>query len=106
VARGRAGNALLDSYTAERRPVIKLVIEATDLLTRAMATPNKIAQTLRDALIPAVSHLPPLAHAFVNRLSGLEITYHGSPIVEGDGKRWFDETMRGQWRRRPVLVGL
>ena len=93
--RGGAREALLDSYTAERRPVIKQVMEGTDLLTKAMATPNKLAQTLRDVLIPAASHLPPFMHAFVNRLSGLAIAYHGSPIVEGEGQRCFDGTLRG-----------
>lgn len=93
--RGHATPALLDSYTAERRPVIKEVIRTTDLLTKAMATPSKFAQTLRDALIPAVSHLAPFRHAFVTRLSGLGIAYHGSPIVEGAGERYFDETVRG-----------
>jgi 2-polyprenyl-6-methoxyphenol hydroxylase-like FAD-dependent oxidoreductase len=94
-ARGGAREALLDSYTAERRPVIKQVMEGTDLLTKAMATPNKLAQTLRDVLIPAASHLPPFTNAFVNRLSGLAIAYHGSPIVDGAGKRCFDGTLRG-----------
>ena len=94
-ARGGAREALLDSYTAERRPVIKQVMEGTDLLTKAMATPNKLAQTLHDVLIPAASHLAPFTHALVNRLSGLAIAYHGSPIIEGDGKRCFDDTLRG-----------
>jgi 2-polyprenyl-6-methoxyphenol hydroxylase-like FAD-dependent oxidoreductase len=93
--RGRAGEVLLDSYSAERRPVIKQVMEGTDLLTKGMATPNKLAQTLRDVLIPAASHLPPFVHAFVNRLSGLGIAYSGSPIVDGKGQRCFDDSMRG-----------
>ena len=62
-ARGHGRAALLDSYTAERRPVIKQVIETTHFMTRAMATPNKLAQTLRDAIIPMVSHLTPFQHA-------------------------------------------
>jgi len=70
-------------------------MEGTDLLTKAMATPNKLAQTLHDVLIPAASHLAPFTHALVNRLSGLAIAYHGSPIIEGDGKRCFDDTLRG-----------
>jgi 2-polyprenyl-6-methoxyphenol hydroxylase-like FAD-dependent oxidoreductase len=94
-ARGRAREALLDSYTAERLPVIKQVMEGTDLLTKAMGTPNKLAQTLRDLLIPAASHLPPFTHAFVSRLSGLGIAYQGSAIVDGAGKRCFDGTLRG-----------
>ena len=65
------------------------------MLTKAMATPNKLAQTLHDVLIPAASHLAPFTHALVNRLSGLAIAYHGSPIIEGDGKRCFDDTLRG-----------
>jgi len=93
--RGHATESLLDSYTAERHPVIKEVIDTTHLLTMAMGTPSKFAQVLRNALIPVVSHLTPFQHAFVNRLSGLGIDYHRSPIVEGAGKRFFDESLRG-----------
>ncbi len=93
--RGHATESLLDSYTAERRPVIKAVIRTTDLLTKAMGTPNKVAQALRDTLIPAVSRWAPFQHAFVKRLSGLGIDYHRSPIVAGAGTRFFDESVRG-----------
>ena len=86
---------LLESYTAERRPVIRHVIETTDFLTRAMGTPHRLAQLLRDAVIPIVSRLAPFQHAFVQRLSELGVDYHGSPIVEGDGKRYFDDSLRG-----------
>ena len=92
---GAGNEELLESYTAERRPVIKHVIETTDRLTRAMGTPNKVAQALRDAIIPMVSHLAPFQHAFVQRLSALDISYRGSPIVEGAGKRYFDDSLRG-----------
>jgi hypothetical protein len=68
VLRGHGGAALLDSYTAERRPVIKHVIEMTHLLTRAMSTPNRLAQMVRDTVIPMVSRLAPFQHAFVQRL--------------------------------------
>ena len=53
----RGNERLLDSYSAERRPVIKDVIETTDRLTRAMGTPNRFAQALRDTIIPVLSHL-------------------------------------------------
>ena len=42
-----------------------------------------------------VSRLAPFQHAFVQRLSELGIAYRGSPIVEGPGKRYFDDSMRG-----------
>jgi hypothetical protein len=93
--RGCGNERLLDSYSTERIPVIKNVIETTDHLTKVMGTPNKFAQALRDTIIPMVSHLAPFQHAFVQRLSELGIAYRGSPIVEGPGKRYFDDSMRG-----------
>jgi 2-polyprenyl-6-methoxyphenol hydroxylase-like FAD-dependent oxidoreductase len=93
--RGHASEALLNSYSAERRPVIAQVIETTHMLTKAMGTPNKFAQAVRDRVIPMVSRLAPFQHAFVQRLSELGIAYEGSPIVEGAGKRYFDDSIRG-----------
>ncbi|MGH9742974.1 MAG: FAD-dependent oxidoreductase, partial [Candidatus Acidiferrum sp.] len=92
---GHGTEELLDSYAAERLPVIKSVIETTDQLTKVMGTPNKFAQALRDAFIPMVSRLAPFQHAFVKRLSELGVAYPGSPIVEGPGKRYLDDSMRG-----------
>src|SRR6185369_17074254 len=77
VLRGRGNERLLESYTAERRPVIKHVIETTDLMTKVMGTPNKFVQTLRNAVIPMVSRLAPFQHAFVETLSELGIAYRG-----------------------------
>lgn len=93
--RGHGSERLLESYGAERRPVIRHVIETTDTLTRVMGTPNKLARLLRDAVIPMVSRLAPFQHAFVERLSELGIAYRGSPIVEGAGERYFDDSLRG-----------
>ena len=93
--RGRGSELLLNSYTAERRPVIKRVIETTDFLTKVMGTPQKFAQILRDTVIPVVSRLAPFQRAFVRRLSQIGVAYRGSPIVEGDGERYFDDSMRG-----------
>ncbi len=92
---GHGNEQLLDSYSIERLPIIKNVIETTDLLTKIMGTPNKFAQGLRNAVIPMASHLASFQHAFVKRLSELGIAYGGSPIVEGAGKRYFDDSLRG-----------
>src|SRR5207247_582950 len=78
-----------------RRGLRWLLIETTHLLTKVLGTPSKFAQALRDTVIPMVSRLAPFQHAFVQRLSELGIAYPGSPIVEGPGKRYFDESMRG-----------
>jgi 2-polyprenyl-6-methoxyphenol hydroxylase-like FAD-dependent oxidoreductase len=93
--RARGGAGLLESYTTERRPVIENVIKTTDRLTRVMGTSSKLAQALRDVVIPFVSRLPLFRHAFVNRLSQLGVAYHGSPIVAGAGSRYFDCSLRG-----------
>ncbi len=95
VLRGHGSQQLLDSYSEERPPVITDVIETTDRLTKVMGTSNGVAQFLRDSLIPVVSHISAVQHAFVNRLSGLGIAYAGSPIVEGGGERIFEDFMRG-----------
>ena len=95
VIRGLGNQALLDSYSAERRPVIRQVIETTDFLTKALGTPNKFAQALRNTVIPMVSRLAPFQHAFVKRLSELGISYSGSPIVEGAGERYWDSSLSG-----------
>jgi 2-polyprenyl-6-methoxyphenol hydroxylase-like FAD-dependent oxidoreductase len=95
VLHGRGNEQLLESYNAERRPVIKGVLETTDFLTKALGTPNRLAQALRNTVIPMVSRLAPFQHAFVQRLSELGIAYRGSPIVEGAGERYFDDSLRG-----------
>lgn len=93
--RGHGNERLLDSYSAERLPIIKSVIDTTDSLTKVLGSPSKLAEVLRDAIIPMVSRLAPFQHALVRRLSELGIAYRGSPIVEGPGERYFDPSMGG-----------
>jgi 2-polyprenyl-6-methoxyphenol hydroxylase-like FAD-dependent oxidoreductase len=93
--RGHGSEQLLESYSAERRPVIKHVIDVTHFMTKAMGTPSKLAQAVRNTVIPVVSRLAPFQHAFVQTLSELGVAYGGSPIVEGAGKRYFDDSVRG-----------
>jgi 2-polyprenyl-6-methoxyphenol hydroxylase-like FAD-dependent oxidoreductase len=95
VVHGQGKEQLLESYSAERLPVIKQVIETTHFLTMAMGTPNRWAQMVRDAVIPMVSRLAPFQHAFVQRMSELGIAYRGSPIIDGAGQRYFDESLGG-----------
>jgi 2-polyprenyl-6-methoxyphenol hydroxylase-like FAD-dependent oxidoreductase len=92
---GHGNELLLESYAAERLPMIQSVIETTDRLTTALGTSNRIAQFVRDAVIPPLSHLEAFQQAFVRRLSGLGIAYQHSPIVHGSGARFFDATLRG-----------
>ena len=93
--RGRGNERLLDSYSCERLPIIKQVIRTTDLMTKVMGTSNKLAQALRNTVLPVISRLPRFQHTFVQGLSGLAVAYPGSAIVEGGGKRYFDDSLRG-----------
>ena len=95
VVRGLGNERLIDSYDAERVPWIERVIKTTHALTTALGTPNKVAQALRNTVLPVVSRLPLFQHAFVQRLSGLGMAYGGSPLVEGDGERYWDDSLRG-----------
>jgi 2-polyprenyl-6-methoxyphenol hydroxylase-like FAD-dependent oxidoreductase len=104
-ARGRARPVLLESYTAERRPVIRQVIRTTDRITKVMGSRGRVAQALRDLAIPVVSRLRPFQRAFVHRLSQLGVTYSNSPIIRGAGRRYFDDSLRrGGIGDRFVLV--
>jgi hypothetical protein len=93
--RGRGNEELLDSYGAERLPVIAHVLAMTHTMTKVMGTPSRLVQALRDTVLPMVSRLAPFQHAFVDKLSELDIAYSDSPIVEGPGKRFLDPSMRG-----------
>jgi hypothetical protein len=93
--RGFASEDLLASYAAERLPIIRQVIATTHALTRVMNVRNRFAQTVRNMAIPVMSRLPAFQRAFVRNLSGLDVAYGGSPIVEGAGERYFDCSLRG-----------
>ena len=49
--RGLGNEQLIGSYSEERIPVIKSVIQTTDLLTKLMGTPSKFAQAIRSAVL-------------------------------------------------------
>lgn len=93
--RGHGNQLILDSYAAERLPVIEHVIENTDRMTKALGSSSRIAQFVRDAIIPPLAHIEAFQHAMVQQLSGLGIAYPHSPVVHGSGTRFFDESLRG-----------
>ncbi len=71
---GRGNEQLLDSYSAERIPVIKNVIETTHFLTKAMGTPNKFAQAYFIFLFTSLLHTSESDHlisvtCFLEKLS-------------------------------------
>lgn len=86
VARGAAGEALLDSYDAERRPVGRFVVRFSDRAFSVGTSSNPLIRLLRSGVAP---RLAPLAlHSRVGRafafrtISQLGIHYRGSPLAE------------------------
>jgi FAD binding domain len=86
VASGSAGEALLDSYDAERRPVGRFVVRFTDRAFSVATSTNPLVRTIRVRLVP---HLLPLALRFDRALasgfrtvSQLGIGYRHSPAVQ------------------------
>jgi len=87
VSTGRAGDALLDSYDAERYPVGAAVVRQTTRLTHAVATQGPRGH-LRDVGLLLLGHLPAVGEAVAASLAEVRLRYRGSPAVGGgDGVR-------------------
>jgi hypothetical protein len=88
VTRGRAPEALLDSYEAERLPVAKDLLARTDSMMRGMATvaplKNAIAVAMRNQFLGMVTGFSFVTQRMVRGLSMTEIAYPSSPIVRED----------------------
>ncbi len=79
---GEAGDALLDSYEAERIPVADGVIAFTNRLTKA-GTLSGLPRRVRDLLIRVVSHVPPARRAMADTAEEVNISYKNSPLAIG-----------------------
>jgi 2-polyprenyl-6-methoxyphenol hydroxylase-like FAD-dependent oxidoreductase len=86
VTRGTAGEALLDTYDAERRPVGGFVVRFTDRAFSVATSTNPLLRALRTRLVPRVV---PLALRFdravasgFRTVSQLNIGYRHSPAVQ------------------------
>ena len=101
VHRGLAHPALLGSYDAERRPVGRRIVRATDLLTRTLTLRNPAARTLRNLVLPRVTALEPARERMRGNLSQIRVDYRDSPIVRDDLSRERGETSAalGSWLR-------
>ncbi|WP_269583458.1 FAD-dependent monooxygenase [Roseibium sp. Sym1] len=83
VLQGKAGEALLDSYTPERRGATLDVFTNASRSARFMTPPTAGWQLMRDAALNlALSH--PFAGALANPRQMTPYTYADSPIVAGD----------------------
>jgi 2-polyprenyl-6-methoxyphenol hydroxylase-like FAD-dependent oxidoreductase len=87
VASGRAPDALLDTYGAERRPVAGEVLELTHALVRFGTMSHPVKRTARDLIVPALARTAVVQRRAVRRLSQVYVTYPPGPLVRRDHGR-------------------
>jgi 4,5-epoxidase len=80
VVRGLAGDALLDSYEAERRPLATGVLRGTSAVTRINVAGNPIGRFLRDHVATRIFGLPALQRWTTYTASQLWVTYRKGPL--------------------------
>jgi 2-polyprenyl-6-methoxyphenol hydroxylase-like FAD-dependent oxidoreductase len=81
VFRGEAPETLLESYEAERRPVGRHILRATQWLTRAVTVHSRLVQSLRNGVLEALTQSHAVRQRAVAALSMIDAGYSGSPIV-------------------------
>jgi hypothetical protein len=84
VASGRAPEALLDSYGAERAPVAAQVLGFSQSLVRFGTQPRSLKRTVRDAALPAL-RLPVLQRRLAGRMSQIVVKYPDGPLTRHPG---------------------
>jgi 4,5-epoxidase len=75
VESGLAGEVLVDSYEAERRPVAAAVVNAVGGVDRLLLNKNPVVGVLRDRLLLPMIGLAPVQRRIWRRASQLDITY-------------------------------
>ena len=80
VIRGEGGQALLDSYQAERHPVAEKVIAFSSNLTKA-GTVRGGARVVRNAILRVLSSIPAVGEKMASVIEEIGVGYQGSPVV-------------------------
>ena len=84
VASGAAGDALLDSYSDERRPVVADVVRGSDLTTRVVTLRSHVGEQIRNHLATVLSEFEFVRRRISRGMSELRVGYRHSPIVSED----------------------
>lgn len=85
VIQGRAEESLLDSYEAERMPVIREVVETTDRFTRMLLISNPLALFLRKYIIKCLLSIKSVNRYITRRLTQISIHYKTSCALDQSG---------------------
>lgn len=82
VCQGIARPELLDTYNAERYPLVKRQVQTTDAAFKMMLLRHPVSRAIRDRLAALLVNIEPLQHLMEQRAAMLTINYRNSPIVE------------------------
>lgn len=80
VVAGRAGDPLLDSYQAERRPVAREVLAGTSGATNLVFGGSAAARVVRDRFVVPLLARPGVQRRIAERSSQLGVTYRRGPL--------------------------
>ncbi|TCP57500.1 4,5-epoxidase [Tamaricihabitans halophyticus] len=86
VVRGSAPESLLDTYTAERRPLATEVLRNTTRNTRMLLGENALARVARDRMFVPLLNLPALQRKATRVASQLWVSYRNGPLGGGRGR--------------------
>ncbi|MEV6210711.1 FAD-dependent monooxygenase [Kitasatospora sp. NPDC051914] len=81
VATGRAHQALLDTYQAERRPVAQEVLESTSAMTRMVVGRSPLARAVRDHVFVPLMNRPLVQRLIWEKSSQLKVSYRRGPLA-------------------------
>jgi 2-polyprenyl-6-methoxyphenol hydroxylase-like FAD-dependent oxidoreductase len=81
VAAGRAPDALLDTYGAERRPVAEDVLRLTHALVHYGSLSHPVTRRVRDVVVPALGRSPVIQRRAARRMSQVYVSYPPGPLV-------------------------
>jgi 4,5-epoxidase len=81
VDRGRAGEALLDSYAAERRPVAEEVLASTSSVTGLVMGASRPARLVRDHVFVPLMNRPLVQRLIWEQASQLKVSYRTGPLA-------------------------
>jgi Arc/MetJ family transcription regulator len=84
VLRGHVDESLLDSYDAEREPIIADVLADTSRMTRLVEMPEGVGATLRDKVIAAATRVAALQPLLREQFAGSYRDIRHSPLVAED----------------------
>jgi 2-polyprenyl-6-methoxyphenol hydroxylase-like FAD-dependent oxidoreductase len=81
VAAGRAPDAILDSYGAERRPVAEEVLRLTHALVHYGSMSHPVRRRVRDVVVPVLGRSPVIQRRAARRMSQVYVSYPPGPLV-------------------------